>query len=446
MRHPFGRRPPALAAALALALAAAPAMAQDAAPSDAVIAYEVQPGDTLWTLAQRYFTAPGDHAAVARLNRVRDPRRLRPGQALRIPVRLLRTAPAEARLANFRGAVTVGAGGASQPARAGQVIGEGAVIATGANAFARLALSDGGHVSLPSQSRVRVARLRTVLLTGATDHDFVLEAGRVESEAAPVRTPGGFVIRTPISVSAVRGTTFRNAFDADGGRGATEVLSGAVEVESGEARLTAGPAQAVVAGADGLALAPMLAAPELLRPDAVQTGAQVRFAVAPAPGAARYRARLATDAGMVDAFAETESAPGDAELAFDGLADGAYFVRLSAVSADGVEGLASVYSVLRARNGVGGLAASASGQGADRAYLFRWRPEGDGPAEYRFQIRPAEDAAAPPLVDRAGLSEASVSLTGLPPGVYEWRVRITRRLAGRVIETWSEPQQLRLGR
>lgn len=440
MRHST-RLIPALA--LALALAQAPT-ALAATPSDAVIAYEVQAGDTLWTLAQRFFVRPGDHAAVGRLNRVADPRRLRPGQTLRIPVRLLRATPAEARLANFRGPVTVQDGGAPQPAQAGQVVREGAVIATGANAFARLELSDGGHVSLPSQSRVRVARLRTILLTGASDYAFQLEAGRVESGASPVRAPGGFEIRTPISVSAVRGTDFRNAFDPAGARGATEVLTGAVEVEAEDQRLTAGPAQAVVAGPDGLDLAAMPPAPDLLRPDAVQTGAQVRFEVAPVAGAVGYRARLATDAGMVDAFAETEAA--QPILVFDEVADGAYFVRLSAVSAEGVEGLPSVYSVLRARTGVGGLDASASGQGADRAYLFRWRAEGEGAAHYRFQFWRADEPSAAPLIDRAGLDQTAISLTALPPATYEWRVRITRPVGGRIVETWSEPQQLRLGR
>lgn len=435
----------AVALASMVLLAGAPALSQDPAAGSTTIAYVVKPGDTLFDLAERYLVRPGDYRTVARLNRVTDPRRLGVGRSLDIPLPLLRTGPAEARIANFRGAVMVEAGGAPQPAQAGRVLREGDIVSTGANAFARVALSDGSHVSLPSRSRVRVARLRTILLTGAVDHAFRLEAGRVEAEVSPVRAPGGFSISTPIAVSAVRGTEFRKAYDPQAGRGSTEVIEGAVAVRAGAETLVAGAAQGVAVGGDeGPRLTDLLPAPDLRRPDAVQTAAQVVFEVEPAPGAARYRARLATDAGMVDAFAEAESAPGDAKLVFEDLADGAYFVRLSAVSPDGVEGLASVYSFIRARNGVGGLAAAA-GAGRDRPYLFRWEPQGDGAAAFRFQLRRVEAPDAP-LVDQADLTRPEITVTGLPSGVYAWHVRITRQAFGRVLETWSEPQQLRVGR
>ncbi len=445
MRHRTTRRI-GLAVALApmVLLTGAPARSQGVADAPATIAYVVKPGDTLFDLAERYLVRPGDYRAVARLNRVSDPRRLGVGRSLAIPLPLLRTGPAEARIANFRGAVTVEAAGAPQPAQAGRVLREGDIVSTGANAFARVALSDGSHVSLPSRSRVRVARLRTILLTGAVDHAFRLEAGRVEADVATVRAPGGFSISTPIAVSAVRGTEFRNAYDPEAGRGSTEVIEGAVAVQAGAETLIAAAAQGVAVGADGPRLTDLLPAPDLRRPDAVQTAAQVVFEVTPAPSAARYRARLATDAGMVDAFAEAESAPGEAKLVFEDLADGAYFVRLSAVSPDGVEGLASVYSFIRARNGVGGLAAAA-GTGPDRPYLFRWESQGDGAAAFRFELRRV-DAPDAPLVDQADLSRPEITVTGLPAGVYAWRVRITRQAFGRVLETWSEPQQLRVGR
>lgn len=418
--------------------------AQAQSRASRTVAYEIKPGDTLYGLAERYLIQPGDYRAVARLNRVADPRRLSVGRPLQIPLPLLRTAPSEARIANFRGAVTVETRGLAQPAVAGREMEEGDVISTGANAFARLALADGSHVSLPSRSRVRIARLRTILLTGAVDHVFRLEAGRVETDAAPVRTPGGFSITTPISVSAVRGTEFRNAYDPATAKGSTEVIEGAVAVEGGGDAVVALAAQGVTAGADGLVLADLLPPPDLQRPEAPQTSERVVFVLEPTIGAVRYRARLATDAGMIDAFAETESAPGETRVLFDDVEDGAYFVRLSAVSADGVEGLASVYSFIRARNGVAGLTAAAGG-GPDRPYLFRWEAQGAGPARFRFQMRRAQDESAP-LVDQSDLLQPEITVTGLKAGVYEWRVRITRQALGQVLETWSEPQQLRVGR
>lgn len=420
---------------------AGPALARQAGTID----YVVRPGDTLSGLADRYLVRPGAYREVARLNRVQEPRRLPVGRVLRLPVALLRSEPAQARIVTVRGPVSLErGGGAAEPATVGQAVGEGAVISTGANAFIRLALPDGGHVSLPSRSRVRVRRLRTILLNGATDQLFQLESGRVESEASPAREPGGFVIATPISVSAVRGTSFRNSYDPDAERGGTEVIEGVVAVAAGSSELVAREAQGVTAGATGLALATLLPAPDLLDPDAVQTGDVIALEFAPTPGAVLYRARMATDAGMVDAFSESDSAPGQARITFTGVEDGLYFVRVSAVSADGLEGLAKVYTLLRARSGLANLSAAASGTGRDRQYLFRWEPQGDGPAEFRFQLRKnGEDI---PVVDEAGLSAPRLTLTGLPAGEYQWGVRITRRQYGRLIETWSDPQALRIGR
>ncbi|MCE3289636.1 MAG: peptidoglycan-binding protein [Caulobacter sp.] len=428
----------------AVVLTACAGGAASAQPDQRTIDYVVKPGDTLSGLATRYLARPADYRAVQDLNAVRDPRRMPRGLVLRIPVRLLRTTPAVARVVNFRGAVTISRGASSGPASVGLEVGEGAVVATGVNAFVRLALPDGGHVSLPSRSRVRISRLRTLLLTGATDQAFQVETGRTETRAAPVAPSGGFSIGTPMSVSAVRGTEFRVAYDPLTGRAATEVLEGVVGVEAGGGAILAQAAQAVSVDAGGATLTSLLPAPELKAPDGVQSGEAVVFDLAPVGGAAFYRGRLATDAGMTDAFAETEGLA-SGPVAFAELADGAYFVRLTAVAPDGVEGLPSVYSFVRARNGLAGLGASAAGQGRDRQYLFRWEAAGAGEARFRFQLRLAE-ATGPAMIDEADLSEPKITITGLPPGVYEWRVRATRQAFGRTIETWSPPQQLRIGR
>jgi hypothetical protein len=148
---------------------------------------------------------------------------------------------------------------------------------------------------------------------------------------------------------------------------------------------------------------------------------------------------------MIDAFAETESGSVDTPLVFTDVPDGAYFLRLTALSADGLEGLDTVYSFVRARNEVGGFGALGQGDGSDTGYLFRWEAEGGGDAAFRFQLR-EEGAQTPPLVDETGLETPEITVTGLPSGIYAWRVRATRTFQGQTVETWSEPQQLRIGR
>lgn len=436
--------------AAAVLLSAAPAAAQSTAPSRQVetLDYVVRPGDTLIDLATAYMNRPLDYRRVQRENRVANPRRLSIGRTLALPVDLLRADPDEARIAGFRGAVSLNQGGFSGAPTAGQIVRESAVLSTGANAFVRLALSDGSHVVVPSNSRVRVSRLRRYAINGAVDHALTVETGRAESRVTPRTRPGGFAIRTPVSVSAVRGTDFRVSFDEASERSATEVLEGAVAVASGEAEQLAAADEGVSAAAGAVRLLPLLPAPALARPDAPQTQPQVVFEVQPLPGAERYRGRIAQDAGMIEAFAEADSPPGG-PLAFGEMEEGAYFLRLTALSPEGLEGKATTYSFIRARNGVGGLASAMDQRDRRRFYRFRWEAEGVGEASFRFQLwRETEEGGVdgPLLIDQPGLTDEAFTLSDLPPGVYSWRVQGARHRFGRLLEAWSEPQQLRIGR
>ena len=421
------------------------------APSDDSVAYVVERGDTLIDLASAYLNRPADYRRVQRDNRVADPRRLAIGRTLIIPVSLLRADPDQARIAGFRGAVTLTQGGGAGTPVQGQIVSEGAVLSTGPNAFVRLALSDGSHVVVPSNSRMRVSRLRRYALNGAVDQAMTVEAGRAESSVTPRRRPGGFVVRTPVSVSAVRGTEFRVAFNDDTDRAATEVIEGVVNVASGD-----GAADAVAQASEGVSassapvrLAPLLPAPALTDPEQIHSGRDVRIRLAALPGAQRYRGRLATDAGMIEAFEEADSASGADVLVFPVLADGAYFVRLTALSQDEVEGRPATYSFIRARNGVEGLAAGSLAGDRRRPYRFRWEAVGEGAATFRFQLsREGQDGApkGPPLIDQPGLTDQAFTVTDLPPGVYTWRVQGSRHRFGHLLQAWSEPQQLRIGR
>ncbi len=436
--------------AAAVLLSAAPAAAQSTVSSRQAetLDYVVRPGDTLIDLASAYMNRPLDYRRVQRENRVANPRRLSIGRTLALPVDLLRADPDEARIAGFRGAVSLNQDGVSGAPTSGQIVRESAVLSTGANAFVRLALSDGSHVVVPSNSRVRVSRLRRYAINGAVDHALTVETGRAESRVTPRTRPGGFAIRTPVSVSAVRGTDFRVSFDEASERSATEVLEGAVAVASGEDEALAAANQGVSAAAGAVRLLPLLPAPALARPDAPQTQPQIVFEVQPLPGAERYRGRIAQDAGLIESFAEADSAPGG-PLVFGDMEEGAYFLRLTALSPEGLEGKATTYSFIRARNGVGGLASAMDQRDRRRFYRFRWEAEGVGEASFRFQLwRETEDGGVdgPLLIDQPGLTDEAFTLSDLPPGVYSWRVQSARHRFGRLLEAWSEPQQLHIGR
>jgi hypothetical protein len=157
----------------------------------------------------------------------------------------------------------------------------------------------------------------------------------------------------------------------------------------------------------------------------------------------RYRAQLARDAGMLSPFAETE---GDSpQLAFNGLADGPWFVRLTALGADGLEGLPTVYGFERVLHTLTLGAPAPFVQGVKPGWLFRWVGQGEGEHQYRFQLGTGADTATP-ILDEVGLATQQMTVTDLPDGVYWWRVRSTLQINGQRWEKWSPAQPFRIGR
>lgn len=435
----------AVACAISLGLAPPAARAQDGrAPSD-IATYVVRPGDTLYDLAERYMTRPGDASQVARLNRVVEPRRLRPGTTLRIPVRLLRTEPVVARLAAFRGDVTIAAPAGPLAPVIGLIVPEGSRLTTAAGAFLTLEMPDGSRITLPSQSRVVLERARRVLLTGDIQRRLTLEAGRSSSVVAPAPTPGSsFIITTPLTVSAVRGTEFRVGHDAEANRSTLEVVEGSVGAQASYEPSEILVPQAFGRRADAAsATAPqaLLPGPRLRNPGRPQDEPELSFDVVPVDHAQRYRGQLATDAGFVDILAEAEGE--GPTLTFASVPNAIYFLRLTALDPDGLEGLPEVYAIERRLNAIG-LEAPAGLEGVDRSFLFRWSDSGDGVASFRFQLAANADMERP-IIDEPGLTERQISVAELPDGVYFWRVLVTRFEDGRAFEKWAPVQRFQLG-
>lgn len=414
------------------------------------VAYVIKPGDTLIGLGRAYLNKPGDYKAVQVANKVRQPRRLRPGSQLNIDANLLKSTPIAASLSAFSGPVQIETNGQRAPARVGMSLSEGQVVITGPNAFATFELEDASRVTLPSNTRVRIARMRQVLINNAPQRVLHLDQGRGTISATPnANQAGKFEVRTPVSVSAVRGTEFRvgASDEPNGGRAQTEVLKGAVGVDAGAVATGAPPVLAgfgVSATAAGVsAPVKLLAAPKLDPSGQNQADKTVRFAIEPLAGAGAYRLQLSRDAGFIDIFAEaTTNAP---VSDFGEMANGTYFVRLTALDAGGLEGFPADYSFDRDLDTLEVAPPSDSREGKHRKFLFRWNSAGDGARNYRFQLFAGEGAKSP-TVDQPGLVEPQVTITDLPPGTYAWRVSAIRFKNGKVTEKVGPLQTLQIGK
>jgi hypothetical protein len=411
-------------------------------PDDDMVSYTFKRGDSLFTVGHRYFSNAGAYEHVRLHNKIKNPRAIAPGTVVAIPRRYLKTRLLEAQLLSFRGNGTIELGGVASNPIIGAKITEGMILQTAEDGFMTLGLSNGSRITIPSKSRIKVAQMRELLLGGSVNFEFTLDQGRAEATVSKLKNKNDrFRVRTPIAVSAVRGTKFRVAYERAEKPSLTEVLEGGVGVAMIGAKPSAS-AGVVAAGygasasANGvIATEVLLAAPTMLNPGRLQKDTVVTINVTPVAAATSYHVQLAQDAGFIDMIAAKRS--DTATIAFDGIANGNYFVRAMAVAPSGLEGLSETYSLRRVLTVVGGEAAALE----PGVYQFKWLGQGDGKRSYRFQLlRNAKDAVA--LVDEVGLVDTAITLKGLMPGTYFWRVAVRQFSAEGISESWTPAEKM----
>jgi hypothetical protein len=146
----------------------------------------------------------------------------------------------------------------------------------------------------------------------------------------------------------------------------------------------------------------------------------------PLAGAARYRVAIARDAGVLDLVRDARvDGP---RASFADLVDGTYFVRISAIDANGLEGLPQTYAFERRLTG---LSTSAAQRPGSRDFEFRWLVSHAGQStqanqaqtktRFRFVLAATPDLQHP-IVDRVDLDAAHIVVSNLPAGVYYWTV------------------------
>lgn len=404
----------------------------------------VRPGDTLWRLSAEHLQGASDWAAVARLNGLRPPYRLQPGQLLKLPADRLRGVPAAATVAGVHGEARWAAGDAAlQPLAVGALLPEGARLAVAAGAVVTLRLPDGSQLQLQGPADVALHELRAAQAWQVHATRIRLERGRVDATVAPQRAGSRFDVRTPLAVAGVRGTRFGVALSEDGARFAADVTEGAVAVAGGADALRLAPGEGAVRAAGGaLQSRPLPPAPRLDVPDEPWgVWPQPLPLAADGPGASRYLVQLAEDEGFGRiVFSDTAAR---APVQLRDLPDGALWLRVRAVDADGLAGAPAVVPLRVKTQPVPPLQQSPA-PGAPVAVgeaLLRCTGV-PGASGYRLQLSPRADfKAVEQAAQAAGRCEFRVPLP--VPGRRWWRVATVRPAPGGAEDQgpWSHPAE-----
>ncbi|WOE76100.1 FecR family protein [Alterisphingorhabdus coralli] len=402
--------------------------------------YTVKRGDNLFDLAAKYFRRQQDYRTVQRINRISDPRRIPVGTVLKVPYSLLKFRDESARVAAFRGTARISAKGKGARAPVlNETLNEGVGLATGAASSLSLAVSDGSTLTMPSNSVMRIVRLRRWLLTDSLDFDYALEEGAVRTKFNPARNDDDrYRVRTPSAVSAVRGTEFRTRYDDASNTSYVELVEGSLDISGknrGNANLTPGFG-AIVSG-KALSKLELLPAPNFVEGSGNQQDMRLNFSVEPVAEAVGYRLIVSRDSGFIEVVEDVRGE--DNRFTLQELADGDYFARMSALSDNGLEGMPSQVAFRRRLNSL-----SATVEETNSGFVFRWVGSGTGKKVYRLQIFKDDAPGQPPIVDEAGLTETSLTLSDLVPGSYRWRVGSTIFFDGKQEENWTEFQTIRM--
>lgn len=398
--------------------------------------YEVEPGDTLIGLAARYMKHPDDWRLLQSRNRVADPYRLVPGTRIRIPLARIPVVPVVAQVVFARGQVQAD----GRPVQAGMQLPESSQIETGADGAVTLELPDGTRVALPAATSVTVRRLRAFARSGLTDTRIDLGRGAADSRVAPQGGGvGRYEIRTPLMVTGVRGTRYRVAVDRAGSR--SEVAEGKVGVgarNTGEQAVAAGfGVNASAHGRLGKPV-PLLPAPGLVPVAQPVTTAALTLQWPAVPGASGYRLGVARDPALTEWVLGTEVPVPEAVL--NDLPDGALFVAVQALDADGLAGHAGVLPITVRRNPPAPFSLTPRPDGV--AYggeaQFRWAAV---PGTTGYELEIAADAGFARQSDVRRETDVETSRK-LPDGQWWWRLRSldARGEPG----PWGDAQRLRV--
>lgn len=407
-------------------------------PSEPYLSYTVKSGDKLGIVARELLADPRKWNELARLNGLKDPHFITPGQVLDVPRSLLNfnklpKLSSGGTLQSASGSVTVN----GAPAQAGAAVPEGARVQTAAGSSAVVKLSDGSTVQLMPRSLAEVvsshgyamkdpaSSISTTWFSGAIrliEGVLDIAADKTAKRKDPMN------VTTPTSNIGIRGTQFRVAYEDPSSRTArTEVIEGRVRADN--------PAQgagADVAGGFGVAIKPserevkvvalLPALPESALPERVQRareGNRAVWQVGALTGAVGYRAELAQDAAFAQIVSDTKStAPA---LDFSTAPNGSYFARVRGFDSNGIEGYNAIRRIQIADAPVSLIWIREINIAATADYL----PEGmllrvntsSTDAPRNLQVQTALDAAFTQGLQTQSLnSDSSVVLTGIKAG------------------------------
>ena len=336
-----------IASLVAFATHAQTPVSPDKEPS---LIYTIRQSDSLIKFGRDMLIDPKTWPEIAKLNRLKNPNMILPGQQLDIPLRFLKSQPAGGKIISAEGNVTFG----NSAALAGAAISDGGTLKTGPNSSAVIELGDGSRVKILPNSLAEVVTNRHYAMRDASSSGSTnwfsgvmrLSEGALEALASKTTkraTP--LKIQTPTSIVGVRGTEFRVAFDDPLGKAArTEVIEGLVRADNPAqqtgADLPMGSGAVVKPDEKNIKVVQLLPAPDLSSITSEVLKPQGSWPMPNLPGASGFHVQVASDEQFDKIVRDLKVTTASADLA--SLPNGNWYARVRGIDGVGLEGFNSV--------------------------------------------------------------------------------------------------------
>lgn len=311
--------------------------------------YTVVEGDNLWNISDKHLDKATRFKQIQKINGVKNPKKMRPGTRLRVPLKWIRSnsVPAEIVAVQGGGEIYRVDGRIEQVLAAPMLIQLGDRVKTGVDSTFAIRFADSTVLTLYSDSVIRFDHLSAHGVTGMVDSRLRLQKGRMDTRVKPAAGPGSrFEIHTPSAISAVRGTEYRASVIGQENASAIEVIHGKVAVKGGQkqALVKAGYGTLVKAGKAPLKPRKLLEPPKLTPIEArIRTlGWPVQWAEL--PGAVKYRLEVAAEQTFNTVIWQKLVAR--TQIPLPDLSDGEYFLRVRGVDKLGLEGKDALQTII----------------------------------------------------------------------------------------------------
>lgn len=391
--------------------------------------YPMQPGESVWSIAHELLTDWREWKTIERLNNISNDRQMLPGTVLKIPRSLIRERQSDITILDVSGTVTAqvvmndGSVKAHLPLVRGQSFGQGDQIKTSPQSSVLLEFDDGTQVLILENSLLKIKQATVVgSKRKVVDIKVFLEEGEAEIRANPAKVPGSqFLIDTPVAFATTKGTTYR--VRAKEASTAAEVIEGKIGVENRLGGTTVGQGYGTLAKANQPPAKPkkLLPAPELPDLSAPIHYLPGKLVWNELEGAAKYRGQISPDQLFTSITYDSISNQPKMGLPAS-LQDKTYWLRVSAIGEEGLQGLSSVQKITVDARPFPPVRQAP--RPSDAIYSgeveFIWsRPE----MAERFQMDIATDQRFETVtLHEEGISDTRFTATIMEPGHYYWRV------------------------